>query len=112
VDAETVATHHSALDLSLREEHGPVKLHLMTNRNHSDDSSGATGLNRLEALLGQFGNADSFECVINSSTGPEPLDHRRLFWPFAGQLANSFHRVGIGRVNRVRRAEPFRHRQL
>ena len=72
IDAETVATHHCALDLALGQEHRPVELNFMTDRNHSDDRRGAAGLDALEALLCQLGNTDRLEGVINPPLGPSP----------------------------------------
>src|SRR5437588_4736148 len=58
IDAETVAANHCALNLALGQEHRPVELNLMADRNHSDYGGGAAWLDALKTLLGQLGDAD------------------------------------------------------
>src|SRR5438270_6452469 len=64
IDAETVASHHGSLDLSLGQEHRTVEFNFMADRNHPDDRRGATRLDTLKALLSELCDTDSFEGVV------------------------------------------------
>src|SRR6185503_6984673 len=65
VDLEAVAPHAAALDLLLAEEHRPVELDLLPDRDHADDGRGAAGAEAVEALLGGDLEADGLERIVH-----------------------------------------------
>src|SRR5262245_43161602 len=90
VHLEAVAAHAAALDLLLAQEHGPVELDLLADRDHPDDGRRAAGTDAVEALLGRDLQTDGLEGIIHASVGHR-ADHLRGV-------------VGLG-VDRVRGAQ-------
>src|ERR1700738_2861947 len=90
VDLEAVGTHAATLDLLLAQEHRPVQLDLLPDRDHADHGGGAAGPDAVEALLGRDLEADALEGVVH---------------PAAGQVPDGLHRIpGLG-VDPVGRAQ-------
>src|SRR5205085_6386231 len=67
VDLEAVAAHAAALDLLLAQEHRPVELDLLPDRDHADDRRGAARLDAVEALLGRDLEPDRLERVVDAA---------------------------------------------
>src|SRR5439155_6629207 len=78
VDLEAIAAHAAALDLFLAQEHRPVELDLLSDRDHADDRRRAAGADAVEALLGRDLQADGLERVVDAAVSQRPDGLHRI----------------------------------